>query len=168
MIPGAATGGGFDLIDPETTPRVTAVDFNPEYLKTARERYAERLPQVEWIAADLETCDLAETYDLIFCALVLEYVDAEVVLPRLKEWLSPTGRLMIVLQLASMKVEAVSETGCDSLQALKPVMRLSSPDELHRRAIRSGLVELESVKVELKTGKQFFIGTFRKRPETRD
>lgn len=95
------------------------------------------------------------------CALVLEYVDPDVVLAKIARWLSPNGVLVVVLQLHSPEAKAVTETGYDSLKLLEPLMKLHEPDDIRQRAIAVGLLESASQIECLESGKQFYIGHFR-------
>jgi len=159
---GCATGGGLENVDFKTTSRVTAVDLNPAFIDITRSRLASHLPQLELIEADLESCELdAGAYDLIHCALVLEYVDPDVVLAKIARWLSPNGVLVVVLQLHSPEAKAVTETGCESLKLLEPLMKLHEPDDIRQRAAMVKLSEAKSTVERLETGKEFYIGHFR-------
>jgi uncharacterized protein (TIGR02246 family) len=159
---GCATGGGLEYVDAHATDRITAVDSNPAYLAATRSRYAGRLPQLELLEADLQTCDLAPvSYDLIHCALVLEYVDPEIVLTKAAPWLSARGALVVVLQLPSEEIAAVTPTESESLKLLAPIMTLHKDDDIRRLAARAGLVEQSSSIEQLQTGKQFFVAHFR-------
>ena len=100
-------------------------------------------------------------YELVHCALVLEYVDPDVVLAKIARWLSPNGVLVVVLQLHSPEAKAVTETGYDSLKLLEPLMKLHEPDDIRQRAIAVGLLESASQIECLESGKQFYIGHFR-------
>lgn len=158
---GCATGGGLEHVDPDHTVRVTAVDVNPEYLEVTRSRFSEQLPQLELIQADLESCELdAAAYDLVHCALVLEYVDPEIVLKKAVRWLCPRGVLMVVLQLPSQEVAAVTPTGCDSLKLLAPIMTLHEPEAIRQLAGQVALVEQTSSIDRLETGKQFYVARY--------
>lgn len=160
-LPGCATGGGLQHVDPRTTNRVTTVDLNSEFADVTRSRFAGRLPQLEVIEADLEVCELdAGSYELVHCALVLEYVDPDVVLSGIARWLARTGVLVVVLQLESPAVAAVTETGCNSLKLLEPLMHLHSPDEIRKRAAAVHLCETRSAVELLESGKEFYISHF--------
>ena len=158
---GCATGGGLGHIDPQQTSKVTAVDLNAQYIETTRSRYSDHLPQLELVHADLHSCELdANAFDLIHSALVLEYVDPVIVLTKIARWLAAGGVLVIVLQLESAEIEAVTETGCESLKLLEPLMRLHSPDDIRAIATKVNLREAKARRVQLASGKQFYVGQF--------
>ena len=52
-IIGCAGGNGFDHL--VGVRRVVGVDNNPEYIKKARKRYAERVPGLELYVADIQS-----------------------------------------------------------------------------------------------------------------
>lgn len=157
---GCATGGGLQLVDPAIVQQVTAIDLNPEYVEITRSRFAACLP-LKLLNADLEDCELDPgTYDLIHSALVFEYVNPSSVLARIARWLAPTGVLVVVLQLESDNVKAVTDTGCESLKLLEPFMKLHTPDEICELAALANLDECRRSIETLPGGKQFYIGEF--------
>ena len=161
---GCATGGGLDHVDPCKVDRITAIDINSDYLEVTRSRFSRMLSQLELQQADLERCELeGGAYELIHCALVLEYVDTEIVIPKMARWLSRSGVLVMVLQLASPEIQAVIDTGCESLKRLEPIMRLHEPEDIRQVAASVGLCETDSAIERLETGKQFYVGRFQHR-----
>lgn len=158
-VVGCATGGGLHLVDPRQVERVVAMDINPEYLALTGTRFLGRLPMLELLEANIETCELEpRAFDLIHCALVLEYVDATLALQKMARWLAPAGVLVVVLQLPSPHAAPVTETGCKSLQLLE--MELRSPDQLRTEAKRAQLTEVSQRTAVLDSGKNFYIGQF--------
>ncbi|MEZ6091592.1 MAG: class I SAM-dependent methyltransferase, partial [Pirellulaceae bacterium] len=158
---GCATGNGLQHVNAENVTRVMAVDLNPAYVAIARDRYAQRLPQLELVQSDILDCDFADgAFDLIHCALLLEYVDPVAALAKIARWVAQDGVLVIVLQLDSPNAQRVSETGCDSLKLLEPVMTLHEPDAIAMIAGESGLVESHRDVRTLASGKRFYVGHF--------
>jgi hypothetical protein len=154
---GCSTGNGFEHIDPARTARVVGVDINPEYLELADERHAARLPGLELRCADLADCEFAEdSFEMVHAALVFEYLDANVVLRKIRSWLARCGVLAVVLQLESAQKAAVTPTEYASLRLLEPLMRLLPPHELLRLADEAGLYPVREWKVPLESGKGFW------------
>ena len=123
---GCATGGGLQLVNARRVERLVAVDINTEFVELVRSRYAKTLPQLELLEADIEACELEyRAFDLVHCALLLEYVDVNVVLKKMARWVSDTGVIVVVLQLAFPDSSPVSDTGCESLKLLKMELHLS-------------------------------------------
>jgi hypothetical protein len=69
-ILGCAGGNGFDRLIGTRTSRVVGVDINPEYIESARRRYAEHIAGLELLIADIQSsAALFEPVDLIYAAL---------------------------------------------------------------------------------------------------
>lgn len=161
-VPGCGTGTGLRHIDPTVTTRVLAVELNTEFLATVMQRHGSDLPNVELLAADLETmAPPAGRFDLIHVALVFEHVDPTLVLPRLARWLLPSGTMTIVLQLPSSLAPATTNTPFASLAPISGHMSLVAPDEVRALAAEHGLREVDSSHHELPQGKSFRVGHFR-------
>ena len=113
------------------------------------------------VANRLELVDVeAGGIDLLFCALVLEYIDPAPFLARASTWLSAEGALVVILQLLSQKSGKVSETPYKSLKRLDPVMNLLDARRLRHLVNRSGLSETKSRTETLASGKAFFIAHY--------
>ena len=159
---GCATGNGLEVINPKITTRVTAIDINPEYLKILHQRYSKAIPRLQTIEGDLETLDLIDRdYALIFAGLVFEYVDPQIILSKIADWLAPDGCLVSILQLPAIASGKVSKTEFQSLNLLDPFMELVTPDDFRMMAGSTGLMEVRSETVVLKSGKPFYIGTYK-------
>jgi len=160
---GCAGGNGFDQIDPAVTRRVVGVDINPGYIVAAASRFEGSVPGLEFHVADIQSDPLAfEPVDLVYAALVFEYVSLPESLGRLSGSCRPGGRLVTVLQMPSQDIHAVSPSPYRSIQALVPCMRLVSPEEFAGRAATAGFL-LESGKtLALGSGKQFAVQMYRR------
>ena len=132
---GCSTGNGLEYINKKVTRSVTAIDINPEYLEILRQRYGGRVPGLEIMETDLETCNIENrAYSLIFAGLVFEYLEPRKLLPRIVNWLRSDGVLVSILQLPAKHLKRVSETRYTSLNQLNSIMipRLQSLiDKLH-------------------------------------
>ncbi len=103
---------------------------------------------------------IVEPVDLVFAALILEYVDVDVVIARTRSMLRAKGKLVTVLQLPGARSANVTPSSFASLQALGPVMRLVLPDDLLRAARDHGFIQLESRIADSAGGKQFQVQSF--------
>ncbi len=160
-ILGCAGGNGLDRIDPAVIKRISGIDINPDYIAAARERFQRQLPGLELITADLQTDDLqVEPVDLVFAALLFEYVDVGAVLPTIRRLLKPGGWLTTVLQLPHAEVPNVTPSPFLSMQSLAFCLRLVSPEGLREQAAAHGLVEVASERVASLGGKTFQVQTF--------
>jgi len=160
-IIGCAGGNGLDRIDSTRIERVVAVDINPEYIAAAAVRYADRLANLDLVCADVQSERLTfDPVDLIYAALVFEYVDIAATFATLKRNLRPGGALAVLLQLPHSDQRAVSDSPYKSLNKLIPALKLVEPDELRSQARTAGLTVGSSDKIDLPSGKQFWLQTF--------
>ncbi|HMW16833.1 MAG TPA: class I SAM-dependent methyltransferase [Accumulibacter sp.] len=157
---GCAGGNGFDRV-PATTKRVVGVDINPDYIATASSRYSQHIPGLELHVADIQAAPPPfAAVDLIFAALVFEYVALSATLGNLTQVCRPGGRLVALLQQPSAHVHAVSPSPFTSIQTLVPLMRLVPPSELTECASPFGFM-LESQKmIRLESGKEFAVQVY--------
>ena len=161
-VVGCAGGNGFDRISPKVTPRVVGVDINPTYIAEVSRRYASIIPNLELHVADIQQPGLSlAPVDLIYTALVFEYVELEPTLRTLKSICKPNGILAVVLQLQSLSETVVSPSPFASLQALVPVMRVVLPATLRAQAAQAGFL-LQSLRhLTLQSRKEFRLQVFR-------
>lgn len=163
LLPGCATGNGLAQVDPEVTRRVVAVDINPEYLGELRRRYPAPGFELQAQCADVMACTFAqETFDLVHCALLLEYTEWRSLVPALARAIRDGGALQVVLQLPSVERPAVTPTRFASLRRLDPLFRFVEPAALVKCA-RECALALESQRTEtLRSGKAFAVLRFRR------
>ena len=73
---GCAGGNGFERIKPDITRRVVGVELNGSYLQAVRVRFGNVFEELELIEGDIQSAAAAfAPVDLIYAALVLEYVE---------------------------------------------------------------------------------------------
>jgi ubiquinone/menaquinone biosynthesis C-methylase UbiE len=163
LVVGCTTGNGLEHVDFKVTVQVAAVDINESYLAVLRERFAASGDCVETICSDINSCRFyPESFDLIHCALLFEYVDVEETLTNIENWLAPEGRLSTILQLDDAQLGAVSETPFVSMKLLANSMNLIEPKQFDKMAYTAGLsLVAESIK-ELPSGKRFRLSTHRR------
>ena len=162
VVLGCATGNGFERVRPERVRRLVGLDINREYLDLCRERYAKRIPGLEFTCEDIVSFELEpRAMDFIHAALFLEYVDPAIVIEKASRWLKSRGIFATVLQLPSESCGAVSDTGFTSLKTLEPVITLVEPEQLERILQRHGFSRVKSARKALESGKEFFVGVYR-------
>jgi len=159
---GVATGNGLEHVAVAITGRTVGVDVNLSFLGVARQRFMRLGPSLELLCADVEKAALAPgAFDLVHAALVLEYVDVRVAIPRIASWLAPGGALAVVLQLAETGTAGAAEVVPPaSVRALADVTRLVPPDELRKLTAEEGLVERRAFVVPLATGRRLFAALY--------
>ncbi len=100
--------------------------------------------------------------ELIYAALVFEYVTPLVLMNRLKKLLTPGGLLATVVQLPSATVAEISPSPyLASLERLSKIMHLTTPDELSKCAKQAGLTMAFTRQIDLPSGKSFVLQGFR-------
>lgn len=155
-IIGCAGGNGFARIDPRTTPRVVALDINPEYLAATGGRYSKEFRQLVLRDADIAGAELVlEPVDLIYAALIFEYVNVAAALRNLLSICREAGHLVAVLQLPSSTQPAITPTAAHNLMGLTAAMNLVDPLALEEAACGIGFALRESARVTSSKGKQF-------------
>ena len=160
---GCATGNGFQHIDPEKTLRIVGIDINKEYLDILSSRYSRKLTNMELVCSDITTCQFNDvSFDLVYSALVFEYVKPGDVLPVITPWIQKGGKLVVVLQMRSLQSKMVSETPYTSLKSLEPIMELVEPKSFEESAEIHGLHLIKSWEVPLQAGKRFHVACYEK------
>jgi hypothetical protein len=157
-----AGGNGLDQIDPPQIRRIVVLDINPAYIEALGVRHASRLPGLELHCADVQSESLRfEPVDLIYAALLFEYVDVTAALASMKRHCRIGGKLVTLLQLPHPEQQAVSPSPYKSLNLLALVMKLIAPADVLRLAAAVGFDVVDSESIELSSGKQFSLQTFR-------
>ncbi len=160
-VPGSAMGTGFEHIDGAVTDRVLAVDINSEYLDILKTRYGEGLPGLEIACADLaQFTNDGESFDLVFAALVFEYLPPGPLLKKFASWLRVGGSLCSVLQLPGEGQHRVSDTPFSGVKVLEPVLKLVEPAAFKSQAAGVGLKLVDEHVHRLASGKEFHVGRF--------
>lgn len=158
---GCSGGNGFDRISPAVTKRVVGVDLNPRYVEQARARHEGRFGSLELHVADIREDSLDfPPVDLVFAALVLEYVPVDVFMAGIRPVLGPGGILATVVQLPGASLANVTPSAFASIRSLGSVMRLVPPAEVSRAARLQGCIDAESRVASSAGGKQFQVQLF--------
>lgn len=133
---GCAGGNGLETVDPAVTTRVVAVDINPAFVATTRERFAGRFQRFEPFVCDISADQPVpfEPVDLVFAGLLLEYVPLRSAFTFFRAALVKQGVLAVVIQRASKRFPKVSTSPYVSLEAIAPHMHLVEPDAVTRQA----------------------------------
>lgn len=161
-IIGCAGGNGFDCVLGTSVSRIVGVDLNPDYIEQTRTRYEDCIPGLELHIADVQASEsLFDPVDLIYAALVLEYVDLARTMSVLRRHCRPNGVLAVLSQLPHETMAHVSPSPYASLQVLAPAMQLISQEELQGQARHAGFAPKHSRMTVSSGGKRFCIDEFR-------
>jgi ubiquinone/menaquinone biosynthesis C-methylase UbiE len=161
-ILGCTGGNGFERLIDTSVSRIVGVDINPQYIEEARRRYDGRVPGLKLLVGDIQTsARLFEPVDLIYAALVFEYVDVARTMGVLRRHCKPKGILAVLSQVPHETLPEVSLSPYTSLRLLEPEMHLLSHEELQRHATRVGFTPEDSRNILSPGDKQFTVETFR-------
>lgn len=156
---GCATGNGLEHVDVKVTEQVFAIDINPEYLRVLSDKYQAKLPGLEILELDINTAELPViSVDLWLLALILEYVDPAVVLPKIRSTLSPQGIVVLVIQQTT-SAAFVTPTAFQSLRALRVLSKEWTLPALINILRNSGLNISELQTIILSSEKSFLVLT---------
>jgi len=160
---GCAGGNGFEGLVGAGVARVVGVDINARYVERARERYGKGLPGLELRVADIQSdATLFDPVELIYAALVFEYVDLAAAMRALRRHCRPDGALVTLTQLPHESLGHVSVSPYTSLKTLEPAMRLVASEALVDEATRAGFAPHPAYKtIATAVGKRFALHTFR-------
>jgi len=159
---GAAGGNGFGHLAECKVARTVAVDLNPAYLKELERRYRDLVQDLEIVCGDLgDPATGFAPVDLIYAALVFEYVDLNRTLERIQGWMQPGGALWVVLQLPDRKRPGVTPSPFKSLSGLGNAMTLRNEGEFRKAATLAGFIEDSDGIITTPGGKRFFSACYR-------
>jgi len=160
---GCAGGNGLDRLVESGIERIVGIDINPAYVQTVRRRFRSRIPGLELHVADIQSMlPQIAPVDLIFAALILEYVDVPMTMRSFQNLCAPDGALVVILQAASPNVEKTSPSPYKSIQLLAPAMRPLDQGDVQERAVAAGFSLASSRVVSLRSGKDFVVLCFGK------
>jgi ubiquinone/menaquinone biosynthesis C-methylase UbiE len=161
-VPGCAGGNGFDRIDPLVTTRVVGIDLNPGYILETKRRFSGTLPGLELHIGDIQSDEFfVSPVDLVFIALLFEYVDVGTALAKIRPILKVNGRMVTVVQLPNEAIPEVTPTPFESVRTLSSIMHLVLPDRLVQLAAAQGYRLIESRTVASAGGKRFQVQVFK-------
>ena len=160
-ILGSAGGNGLERIQSTCVERVVAVDINPKYIAATGDRHANRFANLDLRCADVQSEQLQfEPVQLIYAALIFEYVDIAATFATIKRNLQRGGTLATLLQLPHSDQHPVSPSPYKSLEKLASELRLVEPGELRVHATDAGFGFRGSETIELPSGKLFLSQIF--------
>lgn len=154
FVPGCTIGNGFEHINWNVIEKVTALDINDSYLKILQENFG-KYQSLEIINKDVVRFQTEEKYDLIFTALLFEYVDISKTLSKMKNLMTADSILYVILQLPSKKVSMISQTKYKSLEQLSSLMKLVDIEQFKTIAKKLQLEIKAETTIRLKSGKSF-------------
>ena len=162
---GCTTGADFEEIDAAVTDVSVGVDINAGYLDAAAQRLAALGRRVHLVCGDVLDVNLAlAPFDLVYAALLLEYVNPISLFRRAHQWLSPEGYFSVVTQEPVAGLAAVSGSRYEILQSLSGTMILRSAKEIAVLGSREGFYLQSRRVLELPTRKTLTLQIFQTAP----
>jgi len=160
---GCAGGNGFDRVRVEITRRLVGIDINPQYIQELAYRYAARIPGLElYVRRPGAALGAIKPVQLIYAALVMEYVQPVAALRNLALLCAPDAILATVLQLPAA-APPISESPFTRLTELAAAMHLVAPERLAVMASEQGFALLATRQLSLSSGKEFALQLYRRR-----
>ncbi len=157
FVPGCTIGNGFEYINWEQIEKVTALDINPDFLTVLKDKFP-GMKKLEIINEDFQHFEPdVRNYDLIFVALLFEYVDFKPALNKLKKMMNKASIFFSLTQLPGENQSKVSRTEYKSLEKLNPHIILHSPIEIENTIINAGFQIKFSEQKTLPNGKSFLL-----------
>ncbi len=155
-IIGCSGGNGLDKLKKTNVKRVIGVDINPFYLDTAYQRYKYKFDILDFICMDfVNPAFVFQSVDLIYAALVFEYVDYKAGIISLNKFIKKNGFLSAVLQLSNERMSEICPSPYTSIDLLKNIFKFVCIEEFMDAAKKCGLTIIKTQKVTLSSGKQF-------------
>ena len=142
LILGVAGGNGLEHIDNSITRKVIGIDINEKYLEETGKRYKELLPELQLLTMDLSDNEneIAKA-DLIWSALILEYVNIEMCFKFISRNIKNNGHLIVTIQ-SNNGALSVGRSGIESVKSVELIFRLVEPDDLKIVAEKFGFLKV--------------------------
>lgn len=161
-IIGCAGGNGIEEASTAGVARVVGLDINPTYVAEAKVRYSRLIPSLELYCADIEEgTKHVLPVELVYGALVFEYVEVANAMKNLLALCLPGGLFAAILQLTKEGIESVSPSRFVSLKELGSIMRLVPADEFRKIAEELGFERISEKLITIESGKQFSMQVFK-------
>lgn len=155
-VVGCAGGNGFDEARQSGVERLVGIDINCDYVGEAKARYEGAFSELELACIDIQSDFPAiRPVDMIYAALIFEYVNIEKTLSNLRSICKHGGLLVVVLQLPKVGLPPVSSSPYTSLNKLTSLMRLIPPNEMTDIAQTTGFSLISTRTITLESGKEF-------------
>lgn len=159
---GISGGNGLEHIHPDKVKRVCGIDINQSYLDETEKRFSSKIKQLELINADINTS--TQSYikaDLIWAALIFEYVDMDKALEFIARNAAESARMIVTIQYNN-GANSVSQTGVETVKSVKDIFRVVNGDKLQNTASQFGFELMNLEENILPDGKSFFTYEFKK------
>jgi hypothetical protein len=165
---GIAGGNGLEHIDNEVTSQVFGIDINQNYLDETQKRFKDQIPNLYLLNIDIssKTTEKVAKANLIWAALILEYVEADTCFEFINHNIQENGYLVVTIQ-ENNGVSSVSQTGIETIKSAGQLFKLVLEDNLVSTAYKFGFVKTDFEEHILPNKKSLKTYTFKKKPTNR-
>lgn len=159
---GISGGNGLEHIDLERTKSVYGIDINNSYLEETRKRFGEKIKQLVLVNSDIAISN--ESFvkaDFVWAALIFEYIDIQRGFEFINNNSGNSAKLIITIQ-SNNGNQSVSQTGVESIKAVKDIFTIVDADYLRSVAQMSGFELIGSEENIMPNGKSLLTYEFSK------
>jgi uncharacterized protein (TIGR00369 family) len=142
MFLGVAGGNGLEHIDNNVTRQVYGIDINQSYLDETKKRFQGQVKNLNLINLDISSKknDGIAKANLIWAALIFEYVEIESCFEFINNNLVENGHLIVTIQ-ENNGVNSVSQTGIETIKSAGKIFSLIAESELVSIADKFGFIQ---------------------------
>jgi len=152
---GCATGNGLEHIKTDVTKKVYAIDINREYLNKTREKFENKISDLELLELDIQNDELSfKNVDLFFVGLVLEFVDPQKVIRKIIKTIRNNGILFLVIQKNKL-TSIISKTNYKSMETLVDISREVDLKEIDGFIRSENMALIRSDEIKITENKSF-------------
>jgi hypothetical protein len=141
---GIAGGNGLEHIKNNITSQVYGIDINQSYLNETKKRFQGKIQNLNLINLDISSKknEVITKANLIWAALIFEYVDMETCFEFINNNIIENGHLIITIQ-ENNGVSSVSQTGIETIKSAGKIFSLIKESELMTKADKFGFIKLD-------------------------
>lgn len=167
MFLGIAGGNGLEHIDNNITSQVFGIDINQNYLDETEKRFKNQIPNLNLLNIDISSGKIEKltNANLIWAALIFEYVEIEKCFEFIYNNIQDNGYLIVTIQ-ANNGASSVSQTGIKTIKSIGQIFRLIDPSDLLSFADKFGFVKTDFEENILPNEKSLKTYTFIKKQRT--
>ena len=144
MFLGVAGGTGLEPIDNKVTSRVFGIDINQNYLDETRKRFRHQIPNLNLVNINIatRTTEQITQANLIWAALIFEYVETDTCFEFINSNIRENGYLVVTIQ-ENNGVNSISQTGVETVKLAGQIFKLISDSDLVAVAEKFGFYKTD-------------------------
>lgn len=163
MFLGVAGGNGLEHINNNITKEVFGIDINQKYLTQTQKRFQDQIPNLHLVNIDIATNTTKQITkaNLIWAALILEYVDTHSCFEFINNNIQENGYLIVTIQKNNGE-SSISQTGIETIKSAGQLFKLIDESNLVSVAEKFGFQNTNLEENVLPNGKSLKTYTFKK------